>query len=120
MMTILIRPCCPSWQSRSPCVSKPRRAPCFQLGQAHSALHYHRLIQRPFFGNRAVPRVAFGFQPHFHLPNRRICPGLRRPRRDLLAVDESAVGGIEVPDDHVVAAQQILRSDGCETEGSAI
>ena len=53
-----------------------------------------------------------GFQAHLDLAQAQDLAGLDHALGDLLAVDEGAVGGIQIPDHHVVARAAAPRSDG--------
>lgn len=83
----------------------------FQLIQAHAARHEHRGVHRLFHRSRrrawsrSAGGCAFHFQLQFHLAEAQGLAGLEDAFLNFIPVDERAVGGVQVADENVAAAQ---------------
>ena len=83
----------------------------FQLAQADAARHARWRLPAFLAGAGArsalaAVRPAPVFELQFNLAEAQGLAGFQNAFGDFFVVDERAVGGIQVPDDHLVAAQQ--------------
>ena len=92
------------------------------LAELDALRNDHGLIGQLFW--RGAFWRAGVFQAHFDLAQPQDLPGLQRGfAGDLMAIDEGAVGGIEIVNDDVAAAQQnfaVMAGNGAFRDGKRI
>src|ERR1035441_3085067 len=75
-----------------------------QLGQFDTTRYDRSAVEGPFGGSNRGIR----FQAHLDLAQAQDLPGFDYALCDFLAIDVSAIGGVQIPDLHLAAAQQHL------------